>query len=201
MHFPKLEVFEADGRPTANDAVIVDASALEESRLQAYEQGYAAGWEDATKAREEDQTRVKADLARNIQGLGFTYHEARDHVLSAIGPLLQDLTERLLPDLAKQALAPVVAEALMPLVGKAADNPIELVMNPAARPAIESLLEQTSGLPLVLKEEPTLGEGQVYLRLGGNGGETRIDLDRALAEIATAVRDFFGQIKTEKQHG
>lgn len=200
MHFPKLEVFEADDRPTPPDVLVVEATALEEGRLQAYEQGYAAGWEDATKAQDEDQSRVRADLARNIQGLGFTYHEARDHILGAIGPLLQDLTSRLLPTMAREAMAPLVLEALMPLVEQASDSPIELVMNPAARPAIVSLLEQTAGLSLVLKEEPTLGEGQVYLRLGG-GGETRIDLDRALAEIDAAVRDFFGQFKTETKDG
>jgi len=50
-----------------------------------------------------------------------------------------------------------------------------------------------------LQEEPTLGEGQVYLRLGDT--ETRIDLDRATAEIAAAVRSFFGLSEGETSHG
>jgi flagellar assembly protein FliH len=44
-------------------------------------------------------------------------------------------------------------------------------------------------LPLTLQEEPTLGEGQVYIKLGNI--EAQIDLDQATADIAAAVRGFF----------
>jgi flagellar assembly protein FliH len=132
---------------------------------------------------------MRTDLARHLQALGFSYQEARMHVLKAIEPLLIEIVARLLPDLARETLAPVVLEALMPMAEAMADTPVTLVMNPAARPAIEQLLERATGLPLVLQEEPTLGEGQVYLRLGTS--ETQIDLDRAIADITAAVRGFF----------
>ena len=63
------------------------------------------------------------------------------------------------------------------------------MLNPAARAAVEALLEQATGMPLTLIEEPSLGEGQVYLRMGG--AEISVDLDRATAEITAAVRGFF----------
>lgn len=185
----KLEVFETV-EPHKKATVVTDIGALEEARLAAYEQGYSAGWEDASNATSEDQTRIGADLARSIQALGFTYHEARMHVLRAIGPLLQEMVARLLPEMAREALAPVVLETLMPMAEIMADAPVSIVMNPAVRPAIEALLERATGLPLTVIEEPTLGEGQVYLRLGDT--ETHVDLDRATAEIAAAVRGFFG---------
>jgi len=185
----KLEVFETV-EPHKKATVVTDIGALEEARLAAYEQGYSAGWEDASNATSEDQTRIGADLARSIQALGFTYHEARMHVLRAIGPLLQEMVARLLPEMAREALAPVVLETLMPMAETMADAPVSIVMNPAVRPAIEALLERATGLPLTVIEEPTLGEGQVYLRLGDT--ETHVDLDRATAEIAAAVRGFFG---------
>ena len=78
----------------------------------------------------------------------------------------------------------------MPLAETLAEAPVELVLNPASRAPVEALLEQATGLPMRLVEEPTLGEGQVYLRLGET--ETRIDLDRATQELVTAVRNFFG---------
>lgn len=185
----KLEVFETV-ETHKKATVVTDIGALEEARLAAYEQGYSAGWEDASNATSEDQTRIGADLARSIQALGFTYHEARMHVLRAIGPLLQEMVARLLPEMAREALAPVVLETLMPMAETMADAPVSIVMNPAVRPAIEALLERATGLPLTVIEEPTLGEGQVYLRLGDT--ETHVDLDRATAEIAAAVRGFFG---------
>ena len=185
----RLEVFETGPRDASGGTVVLDVLALEESKLASYDQGYSAGWEDAVAAQTEDQGRLRADLGRHLQALGFSYQEARMHVLKAIEPLLIDITGRLLPDLARETLAPVVLEALMPLAEAMADTPVTLVMNPAARPAIEQLLDRATGLPLILQEEPTLSEGQVYLRLGT--AETRVDLDHAIAEITAAVRGFF----------
>lgn len=185
----KLEVFETAQEPSEKAIVVLDALALEDSKLAAYDQGYSAGWEDATTAQSDDQTRMRADLARNLQSLGFTYHEARTHVLRAVEPLLQQVVGRLLPALARESLAPVVLEVLMPLVEKLADAPISLVVNPASRAAVETLLAAATNLPITIVEEPSLSEGQAYLRLGAT--ETHIDLDGATAEISTAMRGFF----------
>lgn len=185
----KLEVFETAQEPSEKAIVVLDALALEDSKLAAYDQGYSAGWEDATTAQSDDQTRMRADLARNLQSLGFTYHEARTHVLRAVEPLLQQVVGRLLPALARETLAPVVLEVLMPLVEKLADAPISLVVNPASRAAVETLLAAATNLPITIVEEPSLSEGQAYLRLGAT--ETHIDLDGATAEISTAMRGFF----------
>jgi flagellar assembly protein FliH len=185
----RLEVFETEPRSSGGGTIVLDQVALEDAKLASYDQGYSAGWEDAVAAQSDEQGRMRADLARHLQALGFSYQEARMHVLKAIEPLLIEIVGRLLPDLARETLAPVVLEALMPMAEKMADTPITLVMNPAARPAIEMLLERATGLPLVLQEEPTLGEGQVYLRFGS--AETQVDLDRAVADITAAVRGFF----------
>lgn len=185
----RLEVFETGQESSGGGVVVLDQVALEDARLAAYDQGYSAGWEDAVAAQSDEQDRIRGDLARHLQALGFSYQEARMHVLRAIEPLLVEIVGRLLPELARESLAPVVLEALMPMAKAMADTPVTLVMNPAARPAIEALLERATGLPLVLQEEPTLGEGQVYLRLGST--ETHVDLDRAVADITAAVRGFF----------
>lgn len=195
----KLEVFETAERPSATSTIVLDTLALEEAKLASYDSGYSAGWEDAAAAQSEDQTRMRADLARNLQALGFTYQEARMHVLKAIEPLLLEIVDRLLPELARETLAPLVLETLLPMAEGLADAPITLVLNPAARPAVEALLERATGLPLTVLEEPTLGEGQVYLRLGAT--ESHVDLDRATAEIAAAVRGFFEKPEKEKSDG
>jgi hypothetical protein len=109
------------------------------------------------------------------------------------------MTGRLLPELAREALAPLVLETLMPLAETLSEAPVVIVLNPAARPAVEALREQATALPFVLRDEPTLGEGQVYLRLGDS--ETRLDLDRATAEITAAVRGFFELTHQERKHG
>lgn len=195
----RLEVFTMPDAPLARTTVVMDVGALEDLRILAYEQGYTAGWDDAAAAQTDDQSRIKADFARNLQSLGFTFQEARMHVLRAIHPLIQEIVSHLLPKIARESLASVALEALMPLVDQMADAQVTLVLNPVSRAAVEALLEQATGLPLIIIEEPTLGEGQVYLRLGDS--ETRIDLDRATADIATAVRDFFNLTDKDKRYG
>jgi len=194
----RLEVFEMASEPERT-TIVTDLSAMEEARLAAYEQGFTAGWDDATTAQADSQTRLGAEIVKNLQELSFTYQEARTHVLRAIEPLLAQMAERVLPDMARAALAPMIVETLRPMADALADIPVVLVINPAARPAVEALIEQAGALPLIIEDEPTLGEGQAQLRFGQT--ETRIDLDRAVTDIAAAVRGFFDLNLTETPHG
>jgi flagellar assembly protein FliH len=185
----RLEVFESEPGRAAPDTVVLDTSLLEEAKLASYETGYSAGWEDATAAQSGEQTRIHADLARNLQALSFTFQEARSHVLRGLEPLLEEIVGKLLPAIARETLGGIVLDALMPLADALADAPVTLVLNPAVRPAVEPLIAEATGLPLIIEEEASLGEGQVYLRFGAC--ETLVDLDRATTEITTAVRGFF----------
>ncbi|ULB11105.1 flagellar biosynthesis protein [Cereibacter azotoformans] len=194
----RLETFEVEAE-AASDLVVTDATAIENGRLASYEEGYSAGWEDAVKAQAADQARLQSDLSRNMQALGFTFHEARMHVLRAMEPLMEALIGRILPEMARETLAPVALETLMPLAEQMADAPVTILVNPSVRPEIEALLGQATGLPLSLVDEPSLGDGQVSLRLGG--AETRVDLHRAVNEIAGAVRSFFDLDQKEIRHG
>lgn len=200
MPMPRLEVFEPAGQPKKPSTIVTtEISAIEEAKLAAYESGYKAGWDDAAAAQTEDQARIGADLARNLQQLSFTYQEARSHILKALEPLLTEIVGRLLPETARETLAPLVLEQVMPMAEELADQPVVLVLNPAVRASVERLIEQATGLPLTIEEEPTLGEGQVYVRLGG--AEAKVDLTRVTAEIATAVRSFFSLAEETPPHG
>lgn len=185
----RLEIFDTalatDGAPQP----LVEATVVEEAKVTAFEQGYSAGWDDAAAAQQGDQSRIRADLARNLQSLSFTFQDARTHVLQAIRPLMLEMINRLLPEVAHEALAPTVLEALMPMADDLADAPLTVVLNPAVRSQIEDLVAQATGLPMVIEEEPSLSEGQVYIRFGT--AETKVDLDRVTSDIANAVRAFF----------
>lgn len=196
----KLEVFQTESRDTPSlDVVVTDESAIEEAKLASYEQGYTAGWDDAAAAQGAEQGKIKADLARNLQALGFTFQEARQHVLQALEPLLSEMTARLLPEMAREALAPLVLETLMPMAEELSDAPITILLNPEVRNVVEALLDQATGLPITVLEEPSLAESQVYLRLGT--AETKIDLGRATTDISAAVRSFFDLNEQERRHG
>lgn len=185
----RLEVFDTQQENQKSEVVVTDRGQVDEVRLAAFEEGYSAGWEDAVAAQNEDHLRLAADLSRNLQALSFTYHEARDHVLAALEPLLRAIAAQLLPAIAREALAPQVAEVLSPLVAEAAGQPLTLVINPAARAAVEDLLSGQNLPPLTIEEEPTLVDGQVHIRSGLT--EVRVDLARAISAITAALHDFF----------
>lgn len=185
----RLEVFDAHSGPGGSDPSLVDAGTLDEAKVASFEQGYTAGWEDAVAAQAGDQSRIRTDLARNLQSLAFTFQDARSHVLQAIRPLILEMTSRLLPAIAREALAPMVLEALAPMAEEIADSPVTLVLNPAVRERVEDLVAKATGLPVQIEEEPSLPEGQVYLRLGAT--ETKVDLTRVTDDISAAVRAFF----------
>lgn len=182
----RLETFDigpVEDVPTGSEAE------PDEAQLAAFDQGYAAGWEDAAKAHAADQKRIGADLARSLQGLSLTMQEARGHVLMMLRPLIQQALAGLLPEMARQALPHTVLEILSPHAEQLAASPPAVMLNPADRAAVEALFEEHGAFELVIEEEPTLGEGQAFLRFAGQ--ELRVDLSGAAAEVATAIRTYF----------
>ncbi|MCB2124432.1 MAG: flagellar biosynthesis protein [Rhodobacteraceae bacterium] len=194
----QFEVFEVADRSTPRAELAQDE--LEEARLQSYEQGYAAGWDDAVAAQDGEIARLRADLGRNLEDLSFTYHEAHSHVLRTLEPLLHDMVTKVLPAIARESLGHVVLDHLRPLARELAGAPITVVANPINRPLIETLLTAGSEFPLSFADEASLGEGQVYLKLGE--AEARVDLDGVIAAISAAVSAFFRIEKQEdRRHG
>ncbi len=190
----RLEVFELP--EVTGDQVHLSASDLEETRLAAFEKGYTAGWDDAAASQENEAARQRAELARNLQDLSFTYHEARTHILRAMEPLLRDMVTKVLPVIARQTIGEVALEALRPLAEEISASEVTVVVNAETRPTVESLLRATDTIPIRFEEEPSLGPGQVYLRMGDT--ESRVDLDGVIAAIGAAITAFFDSQKEEK---
>lgn len=195
----KLEVFETDHVSSSVSGASINSAELEDQRLEAFESGYKAGWDDAVAARSDAETAQRDEVARALQALSFTFHDARAHVLQALSPLIAEVAARLLPEIAHSALPHLVVEALGPYADIAAEAPVLILVNPEARQRVEALVGQQPGLPIRYQETPELSPGQVSLRLGDT--ETRVDLDAALATIRTALDDFFDLAAMENRHG
>lgn len=172
---------------------------IEAARLEGYETGYRAGWDDAARTEAEDQSRIGAEFARNLQDLGFTFHEARAHVMQALEPLLTGMVERVLPRLVSETIGQTIVEELLPLASAAAGRPIEVMVNPANRPVVEDLLARSDTVPFTLVEEPTLADGQIYLRSGTH--ERQIDFTAAVDRIGAAIGSLYQLNEKAFQHG
>ena len=194
----RLEVFSLADEG-AEDVLVVNASDIEDARLHSYEAGYKAGWEDASAAHAAGQAELRADVARNLQAMSFTYHEARGQILRAIEPLLTDIAARLLPEVSRAVLPAQISAVLLPLAEQATEVPVTLVIHPDARADVEAFASLPSGLPIAIHETDALGPGQATLRLGEV--ETRIDMDGAVAATAALIRDFFELPRKERKYG
>lgn len=176
-----------------------DAESAADRNVDVFEQGYKAGWDDANKAQDEDKQRIAADLAQNLHEMQFTYAEAQSKIIAAMEPLLRELVETVLPQLAAENLGGFVVQELKKITAGQANVPVEIVLAPATRPKVEAILPEVSGMPLTITEQPTLGEGQVHLRMGTV--EKQVDLMHVLDRINEAVAGFFHETEEEgKRH-
>ena len=175
----------------SNDPKLASETSLEEHRLEAYEQGYKAGWDDAATAQSQEQSRVAADFARNLQELSFTYHQARRQILGSLEPLLKEMVSKVLPRLAADNLAQTIVDEVLSVGETQTGAEIEIVISPTNRPALEQLLETQNSLDITIIDEPSMAEGLAYLRFGQT--EKQIDLESVLSGFSQSVEGFFEQ--------
>jgi hypothetical protein len=183
----RLEVFETPQVP--DGPVILMPEDIEELKLNAYERGYGAGWDDAGQQAEADETARRAGFSRQAEQLSFTYHEARGHVLAALRPLFAAMLESVLPAAARASVVPLVIEQLMPLANAAVDAPITLRIARGMRADFEAAFEGQVLPPLELVESDDLADGQAEFCFGAL--ETRIDLDHAAEAVKRALDRFY----------
>lgn len=173
---------------------MVDAGRLEAEKLEAFDKGYAAGWEDSTAACEQANAEsAEAALAR-LQDFSFTFHEARGQVLRSLLPLVEAITSRVVPATLHATLGVRLTELVEKSVTDAAGAEIELLAAPGEGARLEAALTGRVSFPVAVREEESLGAGLVHLRVGRSeheidlaGFETR--LREALAALDTALEE------------
>ncbi len=99
-----LEEFDDLGDGASD--ISISEMKLEEEKLQAFERGYGAGWEDASKAEAGDREKLTSDFANNLRELSFTYQEAYGQMVRSLEPLLTRIVSSVLPEIARKSLGP-----------------------------------------------------------------------------------------------
>lgn len=199
----RLEDFAAaglDARPSSALPELANPTPVsDEQALAAYDRGYAAGWEDATQAASQSSEKLDAAMAHNLEDLGFTYHEARTHVMLSLTPLLSGILTKLLPRMIRDSLGARIIEELGSLAERSADTPIELMVCPADVDQLRPVIARITSLPLSIVPEATVPQGQLFLRIGNV--EREIDLEGAMASIGQAVSALDELNKETAKHG
>lgn len=188
----RLENFS--GKPSKEAEATVPKKAVEPKILQSYEQGYKAGWDDALKSTQEDHARIGADLAASLERVSLAAEDIQANMMMSLQPLLLDMAAKVLPEAAQGTLGQQVVEILRPMIEAATDPTVQLVVSPGDREDVASLIEQAVPHPVTVVEEDVVGNGQVFLRVGG--AERSVDLNEVLSEIQTAIRAFYSDAVT-----
>jgi len=195
----RLEEFDGPGRITGLPDLESLTTPPEQDALAAFDKGYAAGWEDAAKATRQEQEQTETAVAQSLQDLGFTYQEARAHVMRSLTPLVSGMLTRLLPRLIRDTLGARIIEEIDGIADKSADSPIDLLIAPAGADDLRTIVGRITELPLRVVEEATVPEGQIFLRLGQT--EREIDLSGALDSISAALNGLDSLNRKESVHG
>ncbi|MEQ9243157.1 flagellar biosynthesis protein [Roseovarius indicus] len=185
-------LLEDFSEPQPGTTVALTDVMIEEEKLQAFEKGYQAGWDDSAKAQKDSAVHLSEEFASNIRDLSFTYQEAYAGVVGAMEPLIRQIVTSVLPVLAQDTLGARVTELLKNEIDANGPQPVTIVTAPGQATALEAILPEETGLSFEIREDTSLAESQVQLRLG-DVAEREIDLAEVLAGIATAVEAFFQQ--------
>ncbi|MBY6114132.1 ABC transporter ATP-binding protein [Mameliella alba] len=177
----------------------ISEAELEGLKLEAFEKGYRAGWDDAVKAQSDDRSRISSAFGQHLQDLSFTYHEAYTQVMNAVTPLLNEMVASLLPEIARQTLGQHIVEQLQSMSRDIGMMEVTIAVHPARVDAIMPLIDRDFGFPIQLIADDTLAEEQADIRFGET--ERQIDLSDLTASVAEAVEGFAHDNRRKMKHG
>lgn len=193
-----LEDFGAISKPP--DAVSYSDETLETERLESFDKGYRAGWDDALKVRSDDDDERAQGLAQNLQDLSFTYHEAQSQIIASLAPMFEQITDKLLPTLARDTLGPHLVEHLTSLARDMTSGTVKIVVARGRADEVRQLLDDAQiPIKVTVEEADALDAGQADLRLDGK--DIAFDLNEVATEISTSVKAAFAKETTSFAYG
>ena len=195
------KLFQDFGAPKRNPskAATLPVEEVEDAKLQAFENGYQAGWDDAVKAQAETLTHVSADLAVSLQSASFEYHELRATLNGIVKDIMEQVTHTVLPEMARRSIGAHVREQIGQAAQSSLDMPLEIAVSAESEDAVRAALGGDPEAPFTLTIDPLLSPNQVLLRLGKR--EVEINLDRILSDIRSAISAYFETQPAEVSDG
>ncbi|WP_299140076.1 hypothetical protein [uncultured Tateyamaria sp.] len=172
---------------------------IEDLKLESFEAGYQAGWEDAVKAQSDTLTHVSSGLAASLQAASFDYHELRATLNTSVQTIMEQVVSIILPQMAHASLGTHVRDQIVGTTREALDRPIEVVVAPEAKDPIQGVLADQLPEPFTLITDPLMASTQVVVRLGQR--ETEINLDKVTSDIRAAIDAFFDTQSPEERNG
>jgi len=162
---------------------------LEDMKLHSFESGFQAGWDEAIKAQADNEDHVSEEFTRSLQSASFEYYEVRKILEVDVQTIMEEVVNTILPLAARASLGAHVCDLIKAVTEKTLDRSIEIVVAPGREKAVNDVLTVDLPEPFTIVVDSTMSPNQACLRLGTK--EIDIDLDKAVAEVASALSNFF----------
>lgn len=189
----QLEDFSAPRPVMPDPQAAPDTQAL---KKEAFDSGYKDGWSDAFEEARTEESKARSAIAAALQELGFTYFEARQHVMGSFQPLIASMLEAVLPRASSAALVPLVQQEMETLADMV-EPPIHILCAPSNEEELRDMVKTSTSLPIEVVAEPTLLPSQVQLHFAD--GFSSIDTNATISSIQTAIDAFFNQPQSDAQ--
>lgn len=172
---------------------------VEDQKLQAFENGYQAGWDDAIRAQSDNGQHVSAGLAASLQETSLEVQEMRESLTSSVQAIMAGVVNTVLPAMARESLGAHICEQVLAMTKGQLERSIEVAVAPEAEDVVRSLLTDEATVASQITADDLLAPTQALLRFGKD--EREINLDDVLAEIAQSVTAFFDSQNSEVTDG
>ncbi|MBL3703362.1 hypothetical protein GI582_11760 [Sulfitobacter sp. BDSS02] len=196
---PIADLFEnfSENSSTDKNAAGMSEDELEDIRLAAFEKGYVAGWEDAIKNQEKENSRISDGMSQRLEDISFTFYEARSQFSKDSGIILRLLSEKILPETLHRNLAEHLTYEMKSILESLSPDSLTIAVPKGNRTKVEKLLNLDISVPLRIEEDFSLSNDQVVLRVADI--EREIDINRFVKSMLDTMDTFtFSTEKSDK---
>lgn len=180
--------------PISGDSIEV----IESRRLDAFEEGYKAGWDDAVSAHDQSKKKLSLELTQNLMDLSFTYNEAYAQLTKSLRPLFTEIVGKLLPEIMRKTIGLRVSEELQRLASGVLNGEATILVAPENYDNVSAILEMQHDAPTSIKEDDSLNDGQVQLALADE--EVEIDLANVITEMSALIDAYHHDLNEGPTH-
>ncbi|MEM9796293.1 MAG: hypothetical protein AAF919_07375 [Pseudomonadota bacterium] len=162
-----------------------------------YDNGYAAGWEDASNQSEMDGARLSSELHTHLMSLQADHADVARQVIAGLEPLLHDIFDKLLPRAVERSFVTILLEEIRNADAEA-DGALRVLVAPEEAASLAQLIARTDLAPrqITVEPEPALALSQALIQWDGE--ERRIDMDAVLGALDDALDTYLATLAPDE---
>lgn len=165
--------------------------AMETFRLEVFETGYKAGWDDAAKAYDETNTRLSNDVLRNLCDLSLEHQSNYAQLQTRLTTIVNEISNVLIPTVADQSFAPKLIFFVEQQLKDTGMDTLDLHLDSKTARRLGDLMTPDLAGRINLKVSPDLSETQAILQI--NGDAIEFTFKDAIEKLSDELAGFLSQ--------